>query len=205
MDNILYLTFMHLYLSAFAVLLSTFVGVPLGIFLERHRQFAAPVMAVTEIIQTIPGLAFLALVMMLTGLGNTTLVIVLFFYSLMPIVRNTYVGIAGIAPDLVEAGKGMGMTATELLRQVQLPLAVPVIFTGVRVALVTAVGTTSMGVFVGASGLGIPLYRGIQTLNTKLLVAGAIPAALLAVVTDYGMIWMQRALTPRGLRLAPKG
>ncbi|GAW94119.1 ABC transporter permease [Calderihabitans maritimus] len=202
MEHILLLTLVHLYLSILGATLGIIIGLPLGILLVRYRRLAEIMMAVTEIIQTIPGLALLALVMMVTGLGNTTLVITLFLYSLMPVVRNTYVGISGIDPGLVEAGLGMGMTRVQLLRQVQLPIAMPVILAGIRVAMITSIGIATMGVFIGADGLGDLLYRGIQTTNLRLLLSGAIPAALLAVITDFIMMYLEHLLTPKGLRIS---
>ncbi|MDI6709979.1 MAG: ABC transporter permease [Thermoanaerobacterales bacterium] len=200
MDNILLLTIEHLELSAVGVLLAMAVGIPLGIIITRYRLAAGITMAVTDILQTVPALAMLALLMMVFGLGDTTLVISLVLYSLLPIVRNTYAGILGIDKGLVEAGRGMGMTRLQLLRLVQLPIALPVILAGIRVALVTAIGIATIGVLIGAGGLGSPIWRGIQQTDAVLILSGAVPAALLAIVCDVGLERLERAMTPRGLR-----
>lgn len=201
MDSILILTIEHLELSAVGVLLAMAVGIPLGIVITRHRLAAGITMAVTDILQTVPALAMLALLMMVFGLGDTTLVLSLVLYSLLPIVRNTYTGILGIDRGLIEAGRGMGMTKLQLLYLVQLPIALPVILAGIRVALVTAVGIATIGVLIGAGGLGSPIWRGIQQTDAVLILSGAVPAALLAVICDVGLERLERAITPRGLRV----
>jgi len=201
LDSILILTLEHLELSVIGVLLAMAVGIPLGIIITRCRPAAGFTMAVTDILQTVPALAMLALLMMVFGLGDTTLVLSLVLYSLLPIVRNTYTGIVGIDRGLIEAGRGMGMTKLQLLWLVQLPLALPVILAGIRVALVTAVGIATIGVLIGAGGLGAPIWRGIQQADAVLILSGAVPAALLAIVLDVGLERLERAVTPRGLRI----
>lgn len=200
MSKLLGLALEHLYLSAFGVLLATAVGVPLGVLLSRYRRIAAPVMTLTELIQTIPSLGLLALLLFVFGLGDATLISALFLYSLLPVVRNTYIGIVSIRPELIEAGKGMGMTRIQLLTQVQLPIAVPIILAGVRVALVTAIGIATIGVVIGAGGLGGLIWRGIQITNTSMVLQGAIPAALLAIITEVVLSWVEKRITPRGLQ-----
>ncbi|GEA16108.1 amino acid ABC transporter permease [Moorella sp. E308F] len=200
MDRVLALSWQHLSLSVIGVALAAAGGIPLGILLTRYRWLAKPVMAATEVIQTIPSLAMLALLMMLFGLGDTTLVVSLFLYSLLPIVRNTYTGLLGVEPGLLEAGKGMGMTRSQLIWRVQVPIALPVILAGLRVALVTAIGIATIGVLIGAGGLGTLIWRGIQTRNNTMVLMGAVPAALLAILTDAGLALLEQALVPRGLK-----
>jgi osmoprotectant transport system permease protein len=200
MGQILQLTLEHLWLSTAGVLVAGLVGVPLGILLVRARALAGPVMSLVDVLQTIPSLAMLALVMFFLGLGNNSLIAALFVYALLPILRNTYTGLAGVSPDLLEAGKGMGMTGWQLLRQVQLPIALPIILAGFRVAMVTAIGIATIGTLIGAGGLGEPIWRGIQLANTLMIMTGAVPAALLAIITDVLLGGLEKALVPRGLR-----
>ncbi|SHE99131.1 osmoprotectant transport system permease protein [Desulfofundulus australicus DSM 11792] len=200
MGQILQLTLEHLCLSAAGVLVAGLVGVPLGILLVRARALAGPVMSLVDVLQTIPSLAMLALVMFFLGLGNNSLIAALFVYALLPILRNTYTGLAGVSPDLLEAGKGMGMTGWQLLRQVQLPIALPIILAGFRVAMVTAIGIATIGTLIGAGGLGEPIWRGIQLANTFMIMTGAVPAALLAIIADVLLGGLEKALVPRGLR-----
>jgi osmoprotectant transport system permease protein len=200
MGQILQLTLEHLWLSTAGVLVAGLVGVPLGILLVRARALAGPVMSLVDVLQTIPSLAMLALVMFFLGLGNNSLIAALFVYALLPILRNTYTGLAGVSPDLLEAGKGMGMTGWQLLRQVQLPIALPIILAGFRVAMVTAIGIATIVTLIGAGGLGEPIWRGIQLANTLMIMTGAVPAALLAIITDVLLGGLEKALVPRGLR-----
>lgn len=205
MFNIPLLTLQHLELSAIGVALAAAIGVPLGYIITRNKMLAKIVMGTTDMLQTIPALALLALLMLWLGLGDGPLIAALVVYSLLPIVRNTYTGITGIDASLVEAGKGMGMTKWQLLRMVQIPIAVPVIMAGIRVAMVTAIGIASIGVLIGAGGLGAPIWRGMQQMDNAMILSGAIPAALLAIITEIFMERVEKGLTPRGLRKAVVG
>jgi osmoprotectant transport system permease protein len=198
---VLGLSIEHLWLSAAGALIAGIVGVPLGVILLRVRALVGPVMAVVDVLQTIPSLAMLAIVMFFLGLGNSSLIAVLFVYALLPVLRNTYTGLAGVSPDLLEAGKGMGMTRWQLLWQVQLPIALPVILAGFRVAMVTAIGIATIGTLIGAGGLGEPIWRGIQLRDTPMILAGAIPAALLAIIADILLGILEKSMVPRGLRV----
>ncbi|MCG8400620.1 MAG: ABC transporter permease [Firmicutes bacterium] len=200
MSPVLGLTVEHLWLSAAGVLLAGLLGVPLGILISKVRRLAGPVMAIVDILQTIPSLAMLALVMFFFGLGNSSLVVALMVYALLPVLRNTYTGLAGVSADLMEAGKGMGMTGMQLLWRVQFPIALPVILAGFRVAMVTCIGIATIGTLIGAGGLGAPIWRGIQLADTSMILAGAIPAALLAVLADYLLGRLEKSMIPRGLR-----
>ncbi len=202
MSDILTLTVEHLVLSAAGVGLALLIGIPLAILITRYRTVAGITMAVTDVLQTIPSMALLAALMIYLGLGNQTLVATLMIYSLLPIVRNTYTGIVSIDKGLIEAGKGMGMTRWQLLRMVQIPIALPVIMAGVRVAMVTAIGIATLGVLIGGGGLGVPIWRGMQIVDSSMILSGAIPAALIAILCEFGLAKLEKAVTPRGMRVS---
>lgn len=178
------------------------VAVPLGILATRWPWLEKLVVSVVNVIQTIPSLALMALFIPLgLGIGNKPAVVALFLYSLLPILRNTYTGIKGVDADLKEAATGMGMTELQKLIKVELPLAVPVIMAGVRTAIVIAIGTATLAAMVGGGGLGRYIYRGLQLMRDYLILVGAVPAAVLALVTDYVLGHVERWVTPQGLRL----
>ncbi|QFY86241.1 choline ABC transporter permease OpuBD [Bacillus subtilis] len=187
----------HFLISAYGVLFAAVVGVPAGILIAHFRRLSAWVFAVTNVIQTIPALAMLAVLMLVMGLGANTVILSLFLYSLLPIIRNTYTGIISIEHAYLESGKAMGMTKFQVLRMVELPLALSVIMAGLRTALVIAIGITAIGTFVGAGGLGDMIVRGSNATNgTAIILAGAIPTAVMAVGADLLMAWLERALSP---------
>ncbi|MGG1337318.1 choline ABC transporter permease OpuBD [Bacillus subtilis] len=187
----------HFLMSAYGVLFAAVVGVPAGILIAHFRRLSAWVFAVTNVIQTIPALAMLAVLMLVMGLGANTVILSLFLYSLLPIIRNTYTGIVSIEHAYLESGKAMGMTKFQVLRMVELPLALSVIMAGLRTALVIAIGITAIGTFVGAGGLGDMIVRGSNATNgTAIILAGAIPTAVMAVGADLLMAWLERALSP---------
>lgn len=187
----------HFLMSAYGVLFAAVVGVPAGILIAHFRRLSAWVFAVTNVIQTIPALAMLAVLMLVMGLGANTVILSLFLYSLLPIIRNTYTGIISIEHAYLESGKAMGMTKFQVLRMVELPLALSVIMAGLRTALVIAIGITAIGTFVGAGGLGDMIIRGSNATNgTAIILAGAIPTAVMAVGADLLMAWLERALSP---------
>ena len=179
----------HLLLTGVAVLLGIAFAVPLGIWLTRNESFSGFVMGTAGVIQTIPSLALLAFMIPITflGLSMRSAIVALFLYSILPIVRNTYTGIKEVDPDLVEAGEGMGLTSNQLLRRVQLPLALPTIMAGIRTATVISIGVATLAAFIGAGGLGEPIITGLQLNSPRLIMAGAIPAALLALLADWGL------------------
>jgi osmoprotectant transport system permease protein len=194
LTDILISTYQHLQITLSGVFIAMVVGIVTGILITGHKLIAGLIMSLTDIIQTVPSLALLAILMMFFGLGDTTVIIALFLYSLLPVVRNTYVGLTGVAQSLLEAGTGMGMTRPQLLFKVKLPLALPVILSGVRVALVTALGVATIGVLIGAGGLGTFIYRGLQMANLEMILSGAIPLTILAIGTDLLLAWLQRAI-----------
>jgi osmoprotectant transport system permease protein len=163
------------------------IGLPLGILLTRRPSWRRPVLGLANVFQTIPSLAlfgFLIPLPLLGGIGARTAIVALVVYALLPIVRNTYTGIAGVDPAVREAGRGMGMTDGELLRLVELPLAASVILAGIRVATVVGVGTATIAAAIGAGGLGVYIFRGVAVVDDRLILAGALPAALLALAAD---------------------
>jgi osmoprotectant transport system permease protein len=190
----------HVLLVATATLVAVALGVPLGIFAARRPRVAAPIVAFANIVQTVPSLAmfgFLLPVPLVGGVGARAALVVLILYGLLPIVRTTIAGLRGIDPSIRDAGIAMGMTSGELLRQVELPLALPSIVAGVRVAAVVGVGSATIAAAIGAGGLGEYIYRGLSMVDTTVILAGAIPAALLALSVDGALLWLERQLSAR--------
>ncbi len=186
----------HLLLTGISVLLAILISVPLGIYLTRQEKLSGLVLGATGVIQTIPSLALLAFMIPIPFLGLTmqSAVVALFLYVLLPIVRNTYTGIKEVDKDLIEAAEGMGLRKGEMLRHVQLPLALPTIMAGVRTATVISIGVATLAAFIGAGGLGEPIITGLQLNEPRLILAGAIPAALLALAADGILGLVERRL-----------
>lgn len=189
------LTFQHLYLVIIGTLVGGGIGFVLAVWARRRPRWAALLVGLAEVIQTLPGIALLALLLLVFGLGNGPVVVALALYAILPVLSNTYEGLQGVDPVYLAIGNGMGMTPGQIFRQIELPLAFPVILAGLRVALVTSIGIATIGVFVGGGGLGVLIYRGLQTIDTQTLLAGAIPAALLAIVLEVGLSLWERRLT----------
>lgn len=190
----------HLFLAGVALLLAILIAVPLGIFLTRFRKAAEPIIGITSIIQTIPSLALLGFLLPVLGIGKNPAIIALVLYALLPILRNTYSGILGVNPSVVDAGRGMGMTQRQILLMVELPLSLPIIMAGVRTAAVLTIGVAALATFIGAGGLGDLIDRGLKVYDNNLILAGAIPAAFMALCFDYGLKKVEYAVTPKGLR-----
>ncbi|EUJ58433.1 Carnitine transport permease protein OpuCD [Listeria fleischmannii FSL S10-1203] len=187
----------HFLMSIYGVLFASIVAIPLGIYIARKRRLANWVIQIANIIQTIPALAMLAVLMLIMGLGTNTVVLSLFLYSLLPILKNTYTGIQNVDGALLESGKAMGMTKWQVLRMIELPLALSVIMAGIRNALVIAIGVAAIGTFVGAGGLGDIIVRGTNATNgTAIILAGAIPTALMAIIVDLVLGFIERSLNP---------
>ncbi|MEN0643298.1 ABC transporter permease [Alkalicoccobacillus gibsonii] len=187
----------HFLMSAYGVFFAALVAIPLGVLIARYSRLSGVVLTITNVIQTIPALAMLAVLMLVLGLGANTVVLALFLYSLLPILRNTYTGIKNVDRALVESGRAMGMTRWQLLYMLELPLALSVITAGLRTALVFAIGITTIGTFIGAGGLGDIVIRGTNaTDGTAIILAGAIPTALMAILADVLMGWIERTLSP---------
>ncbi|TFB22790.1 ABC transporter permease [Filobacillus milosensis] len=196
-ENLLQYTFDHILMVIYGIGMAIAVGVPLGILAARYEKIAPFILSTVNVIQIIPSLAMLAILMIYFGLGFTTAVIGLFFYSLLPIVRNTYVGVKEVSPNLLEAGKGLGMTGLQVLRKVQLPLSIPFFMAGLRVASVIAVGVACIAPYIGADGLGREIVSGISLRSEIKIYAGAIPAALLAIFADTILGFMERRTKKR--------
>src|SRR5262249_28317555 len=199
-SEVLQLTLEHLLLVLIATGAAAVVGIPVGIVLTRRAALARPVLAVANVLQTIPSLAlfgFLIPVLGSYGIGRLPAIIALFLYSLLPIIRNTFTGINGVDPAVREAARGMGMTDWQVLTQVELPLAMNVIIAGIRVATVISVGTATIAAAIGAGGLGTYIFRGLRMNDNTLILAGAIPAALLALAADFGMGRLEKSLSPQ--------
>ena len=169
--------------------------------MARYRKFAEPIIGVTAVFQTIPSLALFGFLVPLIGIGTMTALIALIIYALLPILRNTYTGITTIDDSIIEAGRAMGMTNGQLLRQIEFPLALPFIMAGIRTATVLTVGIATLATFVGAGGLGDVIYRGLQSYNNALVLAGALPVALLAILFDLVLKWIEKRATPKGLNI----
>jgi osmoprotectant transport system permease protein len=189
----------HLTLSTAALLLGVLVAVPLGVLLERRRSLAEPIIAITGITQTIPSIALLAFMIPFLGVGAVPALVALWIYSIFPILRNTYTGVRDASPQAVAAATALGMTHGQVLRQVRLPLATPVILAGIRTAGVLTVGTATLAAFIGAGGLGVPIVSGLQLADTTMILSGAIPAALLALAVDLALGLVERLVRPKGL------
>jgi len=187
----------HIGLVAISTGIAVLIGLPLGVLAARRPGWRGPVLGLANVFQTIPSLALFGLLIPVFGIGAWTAITALVVYALLPIVRNTYAGIAGVDPAVREAGRGMGMTEGELLRLVELPLAAGVILAGVRVATVVSVGIATIAAAIGAGGLGVYIFRGVATVDDTLILAGAIPAALLAILADALLGFAERRLVWR--------
>ena len=191
----------HLVLTGTAELLACLVAIPLGISASRRPGLAAVALTSAGVMQTIPSIALLAFMLPLFGIGAKPAVAALFLYGLLPILRNTVTGLRGVDQQFKEVGLGLGMTPAQLLRQVELPIAAPVILAGVRTSTVINIGTATLAAFIGAGGLGDPIVTGLTVTDVNLILSGALPAALLAVLVDAALGAVERWATPRGLRL----
>jgi osmoprotectant transport system permease protein len=189
----------HLVLVLSAMALAALLGVPLGILAARQPALRRWLLGLAGVAQTIPSLAlfgFLIPIPWIGGIGTRTVIISLVLYALLPILRNTYVGIVNVDAAVVESAVAMGMTGWQLLRQVQLPLAAQTILAGIRIATVTTIGTATIAAAIGGGGLGVFIFRGIASVDTAQILAGAVPAALMALIADWGLGWIERRLSP---------
>ncbi|GIO22214.1 glycine betaine/carnitine/choline transport system permease protein OpuCB [Oceanobacillus sp. J11TS1] len=193
-------TWEHLYISMAAILLGVFVAVPLGILLSRAPNFADRFISFIGILQTIPSLAILAFFIPILGVGKLPAIIALFFYSLLPILRNTYIGIRDVNPAVVEAGKGMGMSALQSIIKVELPMALPVIMAGIRLSTVYLIGWATLAAFIGGGGLGDFIFDGLNLYQPSLIIAGTVPATILALIADRLLAFLENRLMPEGLK-----
>jgi len=199
-SQVLQLTLEHLWLVGISTLLAVLVGIPLGILITRKPSLSKPVLGTANVIQTIPSLALFGFLLPAPWIGERSdrlAILALTLYALLPLIRNTYTGIMGVDRAVLEAGRGMGMTDNQLLWQVELPLSLSVIIAGIRVATVISVGMATIAAAIGAGGLGEFIFRGLAMVNNQVILAGAIPAALLAIFADVGLGWLEKRLQPR--------
>ncbi|ACV68062.1 ABC transporter permease [Desulfohalobium retbaense] len=208
-DQALYLTWEHMWIVGLSVGIATVIGVPVGILITKYETLAKRVINAANIFMTIPSIALFGLMLpMLSlfghGLGKVPAVIALVLYSQLPIIRNTYVAIKNVPPAVVNAGRGMGMSNWQLLKEVELPIAIPVILAGLRTAAVMNIGIAAIATFVGAGGLGVYIQQGIDRVYDEMIVAGAILVSVFAIVVDGGMAGIEHALTPKGLKIQRK-
>lgn len=197
-EEILALTGEHLLLVLLSTLLAVAIGVPLGVALTRRPRLAKPVLGFANVVQTIPSLAlfgFLIPLPLIGGIGARTAIVALVVYALLAILRNTYTGILSVDPAIIEAATGIGMTSRQRLRSVELPLAMPVVLAGVRIATVVSIGLATIAAAIGAGGLGVLIYRGVAIVDHRLILAGAVPAALLALAADGGLGLVEKRLS----------
>lgn len=194
-DELLHVTGEHLFLVATAVGMAILIGIPAGIYCSWHPRAGRLILRITDVVQTIPSLAlfgFLIPIPLIGGIGMRTATVALVLYSLLPIVRNTLLGIRGVDPLVREAGQALGYTPRQLLTEVELPLATPVILGGVRIATVVCIGLATIAAFVGGGGLGELILRGVAMVDSGLILAGALPAAMLAIAADLVLSAVER-------------
>ncbi len=192
--TILELSFEHLLLVTLAITLASIVAIPAGIYCHRYPRRGRFVLLSADLVQTIPSLALFGLLLplpLLGGVGPRLAVVVLFLYAILPILRNTTLGLSSIPADVREAAIALGMTPSERLREIEIPLALPSILAGLRIATVTTIGTATIAAAIGAGGLGVLLYRGLATVESALLLAGSLPAAALAIAADRLFLWIE--------------
>ena len=199
----------HLWIIFVAIIVSVILGVFLGIFItgKGREQIADTVLYLAEIVMTIPSLALFGLLMLVLGgvglkaIGFLPAVIALIVYGQLPILRNTYTAIRAVDPAIVEAGRGMGMTERQILFKIELPLAVPVIMAGIRNSIVLLIGIATIAAFIGAGGLGVPIFRGIRNARMDLILIGGLSVSILALLIDGLMALVERRITPKGLKV----
>ncbi len=189
----------HVFLAFTAVALACIVGVPLGMLITKNKRLANTIISVANVLQTVPSLAMFALLIPLVGIKEKNAIFALFLYALLPIIKNTYIGIKNVDPSIIEAARGMGMSRSQILYKVETPLAIPVIMGGVRIATVTGIGVATIATLIGAGGLGTLIYQGIGMMNYPMMIAGAVSAAVLALLTDFILGLLEKKLTSKGI------
>ncbi len=185
----------HLQITFFGVLLGCVIGLPMAVLLIQKPKLSHSVFAVIDLVQTVPTLAMLIFVMLLLGLNNRTVVVSIALFSLFPIIRNAYVGLNSVDRGTLRAAKGIGMTQLQVFTKVRIPIAAPMILAGIRLAVVSALSIATTGVFIGAGGLGMLVWRGIQTRNTAMMLSGAVPISMLALMLEYFIERIEKKLT----------
>lgn len=189
-------TWEQIYISGVSILLGIIVAVPLGILLTRFPKTAKYVMSFTSMLQTIPSLALLALMIPIFGIGKLPSIVALFIYSLLPILRNTYIGMSKVNRNLIDAAKGMGMTTMQSILKVEIPMAMPIIMSGIRLSTIYVISWSTLASYIGAGGLGDFIFNGLNLYNPSLIIAGTIPVTLLAILSDYLLGKLEKHITP---------
>lgn len=197
--EILKLLFQHIELTLLAVFIAVIIGIPLGILVTKIKKLSKPIIGAANVVQAIPSLALLGFLIPALGIGSKPAIVMVVLYSLLPIVKNCYTGLINIEKDILEAAKGMGMTDNQILIKVQLPLAMPIIMAGIRISAVTAVGLMTIAAFIGAGGLGQMVFTGVQTVNNNMILSGAIPACILALLMDFIIGLLEKKVVPKGI------
>jgi osmoprotectant transport system permease protein len=205
-DQVLFLTWEHIFMVALSLIIATAIGVPLGILITKKENLAKQVINGANVIMTVPSIALFGIMMPILaiigqGLGKVPAIVALVLYSQLPIIRNTYVAIKNVPPSLRDAGKGMGMNKWELLKEVEIPIAVPVIIAGLRTAAVMNIGIAAIAAYIGAGGLGVYIQQGIDRVYPEMIVSGALLVSLFAILVDGLMAGLEHLLTPKGLQL----
>ncbi|HEY8805182.1 MAG TPA: glycine betaine ABC transporter substrate-binding protein, partial [Clostridium sp.] len=200
-SQIIDLSLQHIQLTVFSIVIAIIIAIPLGILIVRYRKLSVPVIGFTNVVQSVPSLALLGFLIPMLGIGSKPAIIMVVMYSLLPIVKNTFTGLTNINPALVEAADGMGLTNTQVLLKVRFPLAMPIIMSGIRISSVTAVGLMTIAAFIGAGGLGYLVFSGVQTVNNNMILAGAIPACLLAIILDFVLGKVEDIVVPEGIKV----
>jgi osmoprotectant transport system permease protein len=200
------LTLDHISIVAISIFLASLIGIPTGIIISHNKNKAQKIINIANIFMTIPSIALFGLMLPMLaivgyGLGKVPAIIALVLYSQLPIIRNTYVGISNIPPELVEAANGLGMDRWTRLKEIEIPLAMPVIIAGLRNAAVMSIGIATIAAYIGAGGLGVLIQQGIARAYDEMILAGAILVALLAIFIDCGMSLLEKTLTPKGLEI----
>ena len=203
-DFILEKTGEHLFLAGIAVLLACAVGIPVGFLITNNKRVANIVIGIANTIQTIPSLALFAFAISVFGIGADNAIFALFLYALLPIIKNTLIGIRNVSPSMIEAARGMGMSRAQIMFRVEIPLAISVIMGGVRIATVTSIGIATIATLIGAGGLGQLIYQGIGMMNYEMIFAGAICSAALALLADFLLGLVEKKLTSKGIIKEPQ-
>ena len=196
-SEIIQLLIEHIELTFLSVMIAIVIGVPIGILISYVKKLGKPIIAISNIMQAIPSMALLGFMIPFLGIGTIPAIIMVVLYSLLPIIKNTYIGLENINAEVIEAAEGIGLTKWQILTKVQIPLALPVIMGGVRISAVSAVGLMTLAAFCGAGGLGYLVYAGIRSINNMQILAGAIPACLLALFIDYLLGIVENLVTPK--------
>ena len=191
----------HIQLTGIALSIAVLIGVPLGIIISYIKPLNKPTLAVINLVQAIPSLAMLGFLVPFLGIGAAPTIFMVIVYSLLPIVKNTFAGLSNQNAEMLEAAKGIGMTQFQILFKIKLPLALPIIMAGVRISAVLSVGLVTLGAFIGAGGLGFTIHSGINMMKSEMVLAGAIPACILALLADFVASLIEKLVTPKCFRI----